>query len=190
MSDDLHRISTWPATEPGLLDFVCKAWNGHYGAVRPGEPVESYEGVLEPTVEIVTGGWGDNEAILAAFHENPLFGAFWCASFRGGRHVFRRPPWDKVPDKPSLFDGLAGAVQKEAAEARTRVSGYTQQKREDLEARARAKIAAHPLDPVEPVLREIVDLLIYQPDIPTDHKEALVKAFTEFRAAIGKPLRA
>jgi hypothetical protein len=41
---------------------------------------------------------------------------------------------------------------------------------------------------LEQWMREITDSLVYQPDIPISHKEAIVTAFSEYRIAIGRPL--
>lgn len=44
-------------------------------------------------------------------------------------------------------------------------------------------------DTLERVIREIIDIIVYQPDIPMDHKTSLVEAFSEYRKSIGRPLR-
>jgi hypothetical protein len=42
---------------------------------------------------------------------------------------------------------------------------------------------------VERWIREVTDVLVYQPEIPLDHKKALVEAFAAYRKSIGRPLR-
>ena len=44
-------------------------------------------------------------------------------------------------------------------------------------------------DASERWMREVTDLLCYQPDIPMEHKTSLVDAFANYRKVIGRPLR-
>ena len=42
---------------------------------------------------------------------------------------------------------------------------------------------------LESWMREVTDLLCYQPEIPMTHKQCVVEAFSRYRTAIGRPLR-
>lgn len=43
------------------------------------------------TLTIITGGWSDNETIVAEMHANFFFMIYWESSHRGGREVFKLP---------------------------------------------------------------------------------------------------
>lgn len=78
---ELERIKEWPYDQPGWLAFCVSLWNTDYGAVRESDD----------RVELITGGWSDNEDIIAAMQENwRLWSQAWESSHRGGLFVFRK----------------------------------------------------------------------------------------------------
>ena len=63
-----------------VLDIAMDAWDTEYGEIR--QEGNKYN--------FVTGGWSDNEAIIAAMSENKLFWAIhWYSTTVGGSWVFR-----------------------------------------------------------------------------------------------------
>ena len=57
------------------------------------------------------------------------------------------------------------------------------------ELAAPAGCASDERDALESWMREVTDLLCYQPEIPMAHKQTMVDAFAKYRKAIGRPLR-
>lgn len=85
-NETLEAIEKWqPDFEAsdqwaGLIDFVKRAWNLDYGALRE-ECGEEGKALLC----FVTGGWSPNETVLGAMDRNLLFHAVrWHSSYRGG----------------------------------------------------------------------------------------------------------
>lgn len=86
--DDLDRIRKWPISEnyqPLFDHIISNVWKHNFGKATASD--EEY-GQIEYT--FATGGWSENEEILAALKEQRLaWSLTWLMSERGGRHVFR-----------------------------------------------------------------------------------------------------
>lgn len=84
----LERIRKWPISEnyKSLFDYIISnVWKHDFGKATASD--DEY-GQIEYT--FATGGWSENEEILAALKEQRLaWSLTWLMSERGGRHVFR-----------------------------------------------------------------------------------------------------
>ena len=79
--ETLKAIAEWPAHDPaGWLDFCAAAWNATYGRSN---------GDGHGGLELITGGWSDNESIIGTMQKNwMLWSRCWLSSHRGGKYVF------------------------------------------------------------------------------------------------------
>lgn len=86
--DALDRIRKWPISEnyqPLFDHIISNVWKHNFGKATVSD--DEYE-QIEYT--FATGGWSENEEILAALKEQRLaWSLTWLMSERGGRHVFR-----------------------------------------------------------------------------------------------------
>lgn len=69
-----------PVDGRAVVEEILRLWNRDYGRA-------TWRGGW---LTLVTGGWSDNESILA--HLPPLFDAFYAESWkRGGLHIYHIP---------------------------------------------------------------------------------------------------
>lgn len=87
-------LRKWPSEDAlGALKFMQAAWNYDDYVTNTLKPEEAKivgadDGDLY--FRFATGGWSGNEELISAFEYNRLCWAFtWCASVRGGLHIFR-----------------------------------------------------------------------------------------------------
>jgi hypothetical protein len=89
--DALDCIRKWPISDnyqPLFDHIVSNVWNHDFGKAIASD---NEYGQIEYT--FVTGGWSENEEILATLKEQTLVWSLtWLMSERGGRHVFRLLP--------------------------------------------------------------------------------------------------
>lgn len=81
----VERLPKWPVFMPGEFKALMDELAAH---------LEGYGRVWEDgnRIKIATGGWSDNEEIVAALMRNSLFVAlFWESTHRGGLTVIRPP---------------------------------------------------------------------------------------------------
>lgn len=94
-ADVLERLRTWPVEDAAAgLDVLISHWSD-YGSWRSWLSESEAEVVQavpdERYLRLATGGWADNEAIIAAWRANrPCWMQTWRLSARGGLFIFER----------------------------------------------------------------------------------------------------
>lgn len=83
-----YRNNNW---EPeSFLAFAESAFNKHYGKW---EVIDNYDKLSSfsyknfKALEIATGGWGSNEAVINAMQKAIFWSVLWKASFSGGLFI-------------------------------------------------------------------------------------------------------
>lgn len=94
------RVARWPVTHLSDVvdgvDYFRHAWNTEFGSCRttlsPHEAMMVHATTGVTYLCVVTGGWSENEALLAGMHRNRLLWSMtWRLSTAGGLHIFRYP---------------------------------------------------------------------------------------------------
>ncbi len=90
----LKMLEQWPHEDAqGALEFMRKAWNwdDHVSnELKPEEAKVVHADDGDLYFRFATGGWSGNESLIGAFEENIVcYSLTWCASVRGGLHIFR-----------------------------------------------------------------------------------------------------
>ncbi|WP_460709015.1 hypothetical protein [Myceligenerans halotolerans] len=85
----LDSLQTFRGSPKEFLDRVHGLWNFTYGTLKQ-TPAEDWQRPVV-SVELVTGGWSGNEAVIAAITDTMFQILFWQASARGGWHEYRIP---------------------------------------------------------------------------------------------------
>ena len=77
---DLYSLKNWPFTDfQNLVLRVIELWSADYGNY-------TWDGKI---LELMTGGWSDNEDIIQALEKNQMFWRLcWEESRRGGYYKF------------------------------------------------------------------------------------------------------
>jgi hypothetical protein len=81
----VKKLATWKLEDPmqetyaAWLNYAVELWDCDYGCVkRDGD-----------TWTFVTGGWSENEYVIASMKKNwGLWACTWLSSHRGGKHCF------------------------------------------------------------------------------------------------------
>jgi hypothetical protein len=91
---DLRILRTWsprpddPTGWGPVLNLLQVLWNQDYGRVMARE--DNHGHII--ALDLVTGGWSENEELLGAVRANTLaWVTLWRSSHRGGRHVLALP---------------------------------------------------------------------------------------------------
>lgn len=82
---------TFTGTIPDFLDWVAEQLT--YGSISIGEPRASEvdQTILARRVSMVTGGFSDDEALLAAVNNDMFSHLFWSSTHSGGLYVYEVP---------------------------------------------------------------------------------------------------
>ncbi len=102
----LETIRSWPYTNhPGLMEYVEPLWRaGEWGWKQQRNPFTGR--VASRTFQVSTGGWPENEDIIAALEANRPFWEQCFVSYRvGGHYEFK-----VEMAAPSLQEGAAKAL--------------------------------------------------------------------------------
>lgn len=88
------KLTKWPCEDAlGALKFMqaCWNWDDHVtNELKPEEAAIVHADDGDLYFRFATGGWSGNEELISAFEKNRVCWAFtWCASTRGGLHIFR-----------------------------------------------------------------------------------------------------